>query len=164
MQPGEDAFLEGEFGAQVVLGGQGALPNGHYPFGEYRKAIHEMKHFACYSMEQGRNERSDTADISLRDLSEYYFVPLRTSIVKADLGAFMCSCERTFAQCIFHPSGHIPRRWESIYHSHRTPLCTDSAINGTASCGNRWMNVDVVRRHWGWDGVIESDWYASSIC
>jgi beta-D-xylosidase 4 len=122
--PGECAYLEGEFGAQMVLGGQGAMPNGSYPFGEYRKAIHEMKHFVAYSMEQGRNERSDTADISLRDLAEYYFVPLRACIEQADLGAFMCSY---------------------------------SAVNGTASCGNHWMNVEVVRRHWGWDGVIESD-------
>ena len=45
--PGEDAYVNGEFGAQMVLGGQGALSNGTYPHGEYRNAIHEMKHFAA---------------------------------------------------------------------------------------------------------------------
>ena len=122
--PGEDAFVHGEYGAQVVLGGQGALPNGTYPFGEARNAIHEMKHFAAYSVEAGRNEKQDTWDISLRDLNEYYFAPLRACIKQAAVGAYMCSY---------------------------------SAINGTASCGNEWMNVDVARAHWGFSGAIESD-------
>ena len=46
--PGEDAYLEGEYGAQVVLGGQGAGPDGVYPLGDRRKAICEMKHFDAY--------------------------------------------------------------------------------------------------------------------
>ena len=74
--PGEDAYLQGEYGAQVVMGGQGAHPNGSYPFGEYRKAVHEMKHFTAYSVENDRNTRPDTWNIGLRDLIEYYFVPL----------------------------------------------------------------------------------------
>ena len=89
--PGEDAYLHGEYGTQVVAGGQGALPNGTYPYGEYRKAVHEMKHFTMYSIEDGRNQKGDTWDIGLRDLLEYYFVPLK-ACVKADVGAFMCSC------------------------------------------------------------------------
>ena len=122
--PGEDAFVNGEFGAQMVLGGQGAYPNGTYPHGEYRNAIHEMKHFAAYSVEDGRNEKEDTWDISLRDLSEYYFAPLRACVEQADVGAYMCSYD---------------------------------AINRTAACGDEWMNVDVVRSHWGFEGAIESD-------
>ena len=35
--------------------------------------------------------------------------------------------------------------------------CSYSAINGTAACGSVWLNVDVVRNHWNWSGVIESD-------
>ena len=47
--PGESAYINGEYGAQVVLGGQGALPNGTYPNGpNHRKALREMKHFAAY--------------------------------------------------------------------------------------------------------------------
>eukprot|EP01044_Picomonas_judraskeda_P016616 COSAG03_NODE_2981_length_2313_cov_3.934909_1_plen_49_part_10 len=49
------------------------MPNGSYPFGESRQCVHEVKHFAAYSVEDGRNEKQDTWDISLRDLSEYYF-------------------------------------------------------------------------------------------
>ena len=100
------------------------MPNGSYPFGESRQCVHEVKHFAAYSVEDGRNEKQDTWDISLRDLSEYYFAPLRACVKNALVGAYMCSY---------------------------------NAINSTASCGNAWMNVDVVRAHWGFEGVIESD-------
>ena len=55
--PGEDAYLQGEYGSSVVLGGQGAHPNGTYPYGEYRKVIHEMKHFTAYSDEAGASLR-----------------------------------------------------------------------------------------------------------
>ena len=36
-------------------------------------------------------------------------------------------------------------------------MCSYNAINGTPSCGNQWLNVQVVREAWGWDGVIEYD-------
>ena len=35
--------------------------------------------------------------------------------------------------------------------------CADNAINGTATCGDQWLNVDVVRNTWNFTGVIESD-------
>ena len=79
---------------------------------------------SSYSVEDGRNEKQDTWDISLRDLSEYYFAPLRACVEQADVGAYMCSYD---------------------------------ALNGTAACGNEWMNVDVVRSHWGFEGAVESD-------
>jgi len=44
-----------------------------------------------YSVEGGRNFESDTANISLRDLDEYYFVPLKATVKQADVGAYMCS-------------------------------------------------------------------------
>ena len=47
--------------------------------------------FDAYSVEFGRNGLSDTFDISLRDLADYYFVPLKACIDIADVGAFMCS-------------------------------------------------------------------------
>eukprot|EP01043_Picozoa_sp_COSAG02_P074098 COSAG02_NODE_14681_length_1248_cov_3.848552_2_plen_104_part_01 len=87
----EDAFVQGEYGVQMVLGGQGALPNGTYPFGEARQCVHEVKHVAAYSVEQGRNEKQDTWDISLRDLSDYYFAPFRACVERGDVGALMCS-------------------------------------------------------------------------
>jgi beta-D-xylosidase 4 len=36
-------------------------------------------------------------------------------------------------------------------------MCSYSAINGTPSCANAWMNGQVLRSAWGWDGLIESD-------
>jgi beta-D-xylosidase 4 len=127
--PGECAYTQGEYGVQITLGAQGALPNGTYPFDTadgrtYRKVLREMKHFTAYSVEGGRNSASDTWNISLRDLDEYYFVPLKSCVQQANIAAFMCSY---------------------------------SSINGTAACGNRWLNNDVVRQQWNWSGVIETD-------
>lgn len=76
-----------------MRGAQGALLNGTYPHGSYRKVLREMKHFTAYSVEQGRNSAGDDWNISLKDLDEYYFPPLRSCVQKADVGAFMCSCE-----------------------------------------------------------------------
>jgi len=64
------------------------------------------------------------ANISLHDLADSYFVPLKTCVQQTNLSGVMCSY---------------------------------SAINGTPSCANEWMNAKVLRRAWGWDGVIESD-------
>lgn len=36
-------------------------------------------------------------------------------------------------------------------------ICSYNAINGTAVCGDQWLNVDVVRGAWNFSGVIESD-------
>ena len=36
-------------------------------------------------------------------------------------------------------------------------MCSYNAVNGTPMCANGWMSRDVLRKHWGWDGVIESD-------
>ena len=47
--------------------------------------------FPFRSVEDGRNGRGNTYDISLRDLADYYFVPLRACVQKGDVGAFMCS-------------------------------------------------------------------------
>ena len=47
------------------------------------------KHFDAYSVEDGRNGLSNDYNISLRDLVDYYFVPLRTCVEEADVGAFM---------------------------------------------------------------------------
>ena len=93
-------------------------------FGSGRKVLREMKHFTAYSLEGGRNFAGDDWNITLKDLDEYYFTPLRACVQGADIAAFMCS-----------------------YNS----------INGTASCGNEWLNSEVVRKHWNWTGVIETD-------
>jgi len=74
-----------------VLGGQGAGADGKYP-GEQRKALMEMKHFTGYSDEANRNLLADNFNISLRDLVEYYLVPLKACIQRADVAAAMCDC------------------------------------------------------------------------
>ena len=41
----------------------------------------------------GRNSAGDDWNITLKDLDEFYFTPLRTCVEKADIAAFMCSCK-----------------------------------------------------------------------
>eukprot|EP01045_Picozoa_sp_COSAG04_P009094 COSAG04_NODE_518_length_13185_cov_3.605609_9_plen_109_part_00 len=36
-------------------------------------------------------------------------------------------------------------------------MCAYDAINGTPSCANGWMSNAVLRKEWGFSGVIESD-------
>ena len=36
-------------------------------------------------------------------------------------------------------------------------MCAYDAINGTPSCANGWMSNTVLRKEWGFSGVIESD-------
>lgn len=37
-------------------------------------------------------------------------------------------------------------------------MCSFNDINGIPSSGNRWLNVDLLRGEWGYDGVLVSDW------
>ncbi|HYD25336.1 MAG TPA: glycoside hydrolase family 3 C-terminal domain-containing protein [Croceibacterium sp.] len=39
-------------------------------------------------------------------------------------------------------------------------MCAYNATNGAPSCGNRFLLTDVLRREWGFDGFVMSDWGA----
>lgn len=39
-----------------------------------------------------------------------------------------------------------------------TFMCSFNDINGVPSSGNRWLNVDLLRGEWRYDGVLVSDW------
>ena len=41
-----------------------------------------------------------------------------------------------------------------------TLMCSYNKINGAYSSENPWLLTDVLRRQWGWDGVVMSDWGA----
>ncbi len=41
-----------------------------------------------------------------------------------------------------------------------TVMCSFNAINGVGGCGNRYLETDVLKREWGFDGFIESDYTA----
>jgi beta-glucosidase len=41
-----------------------------------------------------------------------------------------------------------------------TAMCSFNAINGVPGCGNRYLMTDVLKREWGFDGFVESDWTA----
>lgn len=39
-----------------------------------------------------------------------------------------------------------------------TFMCSFNDINGVPSSGNQYLNIDILRREWGYDGVLVSDW------
>jgi beta-glucosidase len=41
-----------------------------------------------------------------------------------------------------------------------TVMCSFNAINGVPGCGNPYTETDILKREWGFDGFIESDWTA----
>jgi beta-glucosidase len=41
-----------------------------------------------------------------------------------------------------------------------TVMCSFNAVNGVPGCGNRYLETDILKREWGFDGFIESDYTA----
>ena len=41
-----------------------------------------------------------------------------------------------------------------------TAMCSFNAINGVAGCGNHDLETDILKKEWGFDGFIESDYTA----
>ncbi len=42
-----------------------------------------------------------------------------------------------------------------------TMMCAYNKINGEYCCENKWLLTDVLRKEWGFDGVVMSDWGAT---
>lgn len=42
----------------------------------------------------------------------------------------------------------------------RTVMCAYNAINGVFAAENRWLLTEVLREHWGFEGLVVSDWGA----
>jgi beta-glucosidase len=41
-----------------------------------------------------------------------------------------------------------------------TAMCSFNSINGVPGCGNHYTMTEILKREWGFDGFIESDWTA----
>jgi beta-glucosidase len=41
-----------------------------------------------------------------------------------------------------------------------TFMCSFNSLNGSPGCGNRYLMTDTLKRRWGFDGFVESDWAA----
>ena len=63
--------------------------------------------------------------------------------------------ERTMRKLYLKPFEYI------VKHAHpATLMCAYNQINGTFCSENKWLLTDVLRKEWGFDGVVMTDWGA----
>ncbi len=41
-------------------------------------------------------------------------------------------------------------------------MCSFNDINGVPSSANKHLNIDILRKEWGYDGLLDSDWWSSA--
>ena len=63
--------------------------------------------------------------------------------------------EKTMRRLYLKPFEYIVRRTKPA-----TVMCAYNQINGTFCSENKWLLTDVLRREWGFDGVVMTDWGA----
>lgn len=56
---------------------------------------------------------------------------------------------------------YLPAFEAAVKKGHvKTVMCSYNLINGTYSCENVWLLTDVLRKEWGFDGFVMTDWGA----
>src|SRR5918999_1128162 len=58
------------------------------------------------------------------------------------------------------PNLSLPPFKAAIAAGADTAMCSFNAINGVPGCGNHYTMTEILKREWGFDGFIESDWTA----
>eukprot|EP01047_Picozoa_sp_COSAG01_P015861 COSAG01_NODE_799_length_13501_cov_15.980749_19_plen_182_part_00 len=141
-RPSEDSWWCGEVGAAWIGGVQDGVHSPaewQDPSGRYLKATTEAVVFSTYSKETNRH--CYTANVSLFDLEDSYFIPFRR-MVRAGGAGYMCSYPALSVFADLNRS--IP------YKLHGEPVIAQPSC---ASKFLKWKMRDV----WGFDGFVESD-------
>lgn len=64
--------------------------------------------------------------------------------------------ERTIREIYLKPFERVVKEAKPM-----TLMCAYNKINGTYCCENEWLLTDVLRKEWGFEGSVMSDWGAS---
>ena len=176
--PGEDPYLNGEYGYAFTKGfqegddddddQQGRIEEGKERFGtSYWKANVVVKHFVAYSLETSTipSYANHGADPSQGEGGGFInrhafnaivsdqdlaetYLPAFHRAVDADAGGIMCSYSKYLVRIA---PGSMPALTRSI-----DPVCAD-AINGVPACVNSEMLRGVLRGDFRFNGIVATD-------
>jgi beta-glucosidase len=118
---GEDPYLVSRMGIAAVRGFQGDAR-----FGDKRRVIATLKHFAAHGQPEGGTNCAPT-NVSMRVLRETFLYPFHEALKQGGAISVMASYNE---------------------------------IDGVPSHANPWLLRDVLRKEWGFEGFVVSDYYA----
>ena len=145
-QVSEDPHLNGMYSASLLQGFQGDDPH-------HLGVAATCKHFVGYSLEggpaaDGFSRHDFNAIISQQDLAESYLPGFKACVTLGQPAQIMCSCKLRRSLCT------ASTRSVCLLTE---PVAIDNAVNGIPSCLHKDLLTDLVRKEWGFEGLIVSD-------
>ncbi|PWN23635.1 glycoside hydrolase [Microstroma glucosiphilum] len=128
---GEDPLLSGHIGAHWTLGCQ-SVGVGATP-----------KHFVLNEAEEDR--RFSDSQVSQEAMREVYLEPFRTLFHEVAKG---------------HKDGSDGEKSKVFGGQPACIMTAYNRVNGTSASENKFTLIDVLRKEWGWKGLVMSDWFA----
>ena len=132
----EDPFFNSVYGAADA---EGAQRSDEAP--ELLKSIVTLKHWGAYSVDLYKNStveyhrQSFDANVSQFDMFDSYAPNFEKAVTGAVDGA----------------TGEQLMGATGI-------MCSYNAVNGIPSCASRWMQTELLRGNWSFDGYVTGDW------
>lgn len=143
----------------------------------YLQLVSTPKHFVCNDFEKstfdGRtlDRHNYTANVTLQELVEYYFVPFKAAVQEGGAQAIMCSCK---TDCRSFPCERVSSTfvWIASFHERFSTCMTfvrlmpcralDNSVSidgaeAIPSCAHPVLKNHIVRGEWGFRGSFVSD-------
>eukprot|EP01102_Stenamoeba_stenopodia_P022491 TRINITY_DN9396_c0_g1_i1.p1 TRINITY_DN9396_c0_g1~~TRINITY_DN9396_c0_g1_i1.p1 ORF type:complete len:810 (+),score=200.12 TRINITY_DN9396_c0_g1_i1:156-2585(+) len=127
--PGEDPYQNAQYALNYVKGLQGK--NGGPSDPGYLKLVSTCKHYDAYSLENwnGMNRYHFDAVVTPEDLEETYLPAFKACASPIESGGA----------------------------GSRSVMCSYNSINGIPACAHEYLQQEVLRGDWGFEGYIVSD-------